>query len=354
MKIKNIEQEGNLLILTNLPAFYKVNLFNELAKRRSVRIIFFQRYSPERGSEFYGDPQKMNFEHFYLSDYSFLYRYYLLIKILLTGTYSQMIAGGWDSFYYWLAVFLSDKNKNALINESSSLESSFTGFKGKIKRLFISRIRRAYLPGYAHARLMDQLQFKGEKIITRGVGLFRYDSRDKCSKNKQTEVNRFLYVGRFAEEKNLDFLVRTFNRLPHLTLTLIGYGPLEPALREIAQSNIRFEGRIENKELGEHYRKHDVFILPSLSEPWGLVVEEALHQGLPVLLSTQVGCADTILESDKYGYTFDPHDSSDLVRCIDKIRDSDNYIELISQIAQLDFEEVGRKQVESYIIHREP
>lgn len=351
--MKTINNRCDLLILTNLPAFYKVNLFNKLAEKGKIRVVFFQRNTKQRANEFYGDPDEMNFECIYLSDYNFIYRYFLLIRMLLKGSYSRMIAGGWDSFYYWLALVLSDKTKNALINESSCQESRIDGVKGLVKRLLVKRVSIAYLPGQSHACLMEHLQFHGLKIITKGVGLFHYNSRIKRLITEECDVSRFLYVGRFAKEKNLEFLIRTFNDLPHLKLTLIGYGPLEAELKEIARSNIQFEGRVDNKDMAKYYHSHDVFVLPSLSEPWGLVVEEALHHGLPVLLSSKVGCADTLMEADKYGCIFNPQDSSDLTRCINGIRDKNTYDKMVNAISELDFEEVGRKQVEAYLITSE-
>ena len=59
----------------------------------------------------------------------------------------------------------------------------------------------------------------------------------------------------------------------------------------MAGGNIRFLGRLPNDRLPEIYERHDVFILPSLYEPWGLVVEEALFRGLPVIASDKVGSA---------------------------------------------------------------
>ncbi len=70
----------------------------------------------------------------------------------------------------------------------------------------------------------------------------------------------------------------------------------EEELKAMAKQNVHFLGAINNKELSGYYQKMDVFVLPSLIEPWGLVVEEALNNGLPVIVSDRVGCAEEIID----------------------------------------------------------
>ena len=66
---------------------------------------------------------------------------------------------------------------------------------------------------------------------------------------------------------------------------MVGFGRIEAQLKAAAGKNIKFIGAVDNKDLPAVYRANDVFVLPSVSETWGLVVEEALNNGLPVLLS---------------------------------------------------------------------
>ena len=72
-----------------------------------------------------------------------------------------------------------------------------------------------------------------------------------------------------------------------MVLDLVGYGPLEDELRGLAKelgilTLVRFRGKFLQAELPAIYRSADAFILPSLVEPWGLVVNEAMLCGLPV------------------------------------------------------------------------
>lgn len=72
----------------------------------------------------------------------------------------------------------------------------------------------------------------------------------------------------------------------------------------MAKDNIRFLGHVPNDSLPEIYERHDVFILPSRYEPWGLVVEEALFRGLPVIASDKVGSAADMVAALETGAVF--------------------------------------------------
>jgi glycosyltransferase involved in cell wall biosynthesis len=110
------------------------------------------------------------------------------------------------------------------------------------------------------------------------------------------------FVGRLEPEKGLDILVRALSLTPEgITLTVVGSGGAEPELAALAESlgvsdRVRFAGRISQEKLPGLLRSADCLILPSVSTPrvretWGLVVNEAMNCGLPVIASDAVGAA---------------------------------------------------------------
>lgn len=105
---------------------------------------------------------------------------------------------------------------------------------------------------------------------------------------------------------------------------------------------------MDNKKLPQVYQENDVFVLPSEIEPWGLVVEEALNNGAPVLVSDRVGCGPEIVnESNGLVFKFDSEE--DLLSKIEKISQIGYYNELRKNISKLDFAEIERKQIECYL-----
>jgi glycosyltransferase involved in cell wall biosynthesis len=127
----------------------------------------------------------------------------------------------------------------------------------------------------------------------------------------------FLFVGRFVREKNLDRLLASYaiyaNRvLPQpWPLLLVGAGGLETFLkRQVNEmrlgSLVRFCGHADYHDLPSYYAMTSALVLSSVSETWGLVVNEAMAAGLPVLVSTRCGCAPDLVQEGRNGFLFDP------------------------------------------------
>lgn len=125
----------------------------------------------------------------------------------------------------------------------------------------------------------------------------------------------FLCVARFAEPKNLLFLVEAFRaaRLPlDRKLLLVGGGPLEETLRKVNDPRIQIRGWVPYATLPALYAEAEWLVLPSLFEPWGLVVNEAMAAGAPVIASTACGCVPDLLTPET-GLLFDPASPEELV-----------------------------------------
>lgn len=330
------------VVITNLPSFYKINLYNEINKSRKILVIYTWDHNQGRNSDFYsGD---MQFEYIHLNK-GIVSRVFQLLAILRQIRYKELILSGWDSLPLWLGAFCSPKKKNAVVVESSYIESSTTGIKGFVKRVFMSRISKAYVSGKAQQKVVDGLGFNGRTIITKGVGVFNYI--DQPPYEARSEVKTFLFVGRLIKVKNLHYLIERFNQHPELCLRIIGFGELEEELKSIANENIEFVGAVNNADLGSYFQAADVLILPSLSEVWGLVVEEALNNGTPVMVSNKVGCAEEII-NDKNGVIFTLEDD-DFEDKLSHICNVDIYNNMRRNIANMNFQEIEDHQVKCYL-----
>ena len=148
--------------------------------------------------------------------------------------------------------------------------------------------------------------------------------------------------------KNLEFLINTFNKNGK-SLTIAGQGILEEKLRKIAKENIKLTGHIPNKEIGKLYQEHDIFILPSKIEPWGLVVEEALYNGLPVIVSNKVGSNMDMVKNYNSGETFQFDNEDDLSEKIEVLEKNYSYYK--ENVKKIDFEERDKNQIKSYFIN---
>lgn len=333
-----------MLFITNRPAFYKIKLYNEIARHKDIFVLFTNNKAGVRNKDFYDSESFFNYS--FWQQFTFVEKIKFFAKLLFDK--SDVAIGGWDCWLNWVAVFLSPRQKNAVVIESSYLESTCRGWKAILKRIFLARISRAYCSGKSNARLMECLNFKGEIIITKGVGLYRRQPQPIFAEKKDA-VKKFLYVGRLSEEKNLKFLISVFNDLPEYTLSIAGFGPQEEELKKIAKSNIEFLGTILNKDLPQIYKAHDVFILFSTSEPWGLVVEEAMNNGLPVIVSEHVGCAEEIISDHINGLVVPLDNPAALQKALHEISHLDLYNKLKANVCNQDYEEIENYQIKCYL-----
>ena len=134
-------------------------------------------------------------------------------------------------------------------------------------------------------------------------------------------LTRFLFVGRLIESKGLDVLLEAFSRLETGELWIVGDGPLRGQIESAAAQNsrIRFHGYVEGHALADVYGQADVLVVPSLYEPWGLVVHEALAYGLPVIATNQVGAGDDLIDPGMNGHVVPAGSSSALAEAMHAI-----------------------------------
>lgn len=202
-------------------------------------------------------------------------------------------------------------------------------------------------------RYLVGLGVSNEKIFTawHAVDNASYNQRVPTSKLEKlrTELNLsdgsiILYLGRLEESKGVSFLLEAMSEpyTDDATLLIVGTGSLRHSLEQQARQahiadRVRFLEYVPPEETSAYYALADVFVLPSITvpagkEPWGLVVNEAMNQGLPVIATDAVGAAAGGLVNDGVnGFVVPERDSQALAQAIGRIlRDS----ELRQQMSQ--------------------
>ncbi len=141
-----------------------------------------------------------------------------------------------------------------------------------------------------------------------------------------------LFVGRLVRRKNVHRLLQALAAHRNQggappALLVAGDGPERAALQALAGKlglrDVHWLGFRPRSELADLYALADALVLPSTDEPWGLVVNEAMAAGLPVLLSRNVGCVADLLEESVNGFSFDAHDLRSLTECLDRFSQLD-------------------------------
>ena len=338
----------DLLIVTHIPNFYKINLYNKLSENIKILVIFIASNTNEKRSSDFIDISKAKFDHrvLYEGDYEsrdIKSNILNLRAVLKKSQYKKILVSGWKTKEYWYCVFTNKKSKNCLALESTVYDSSVKGIRGFMKKIFLSRISLTFASGALHKNLLEKLNYNGEVKVTRGVGIINKPKRNLIKKYYK---KRFVFIGRLSTVKNINMLVDLFNSLEDYMLTIIGTGPLEQELKNKAKNNISFEGQIENEKLDKYFEVNDILILPSLSETWGLVVEEALYFGMPVIVSNRCGSCELVKEGAN-GYVFDSNNHKNLKDIILSINDS-IYQTLISGVEKFSVDKKDLGQIISY------
>jgi glycosyltransferase involved in cell wall biosynthesis len=201
-----------------------------------------------------------------------------------------------------------------------------------LKRRWVSRhFDAAFVSGASAASYAESLGFPPHRIwrgydvvdneyFAKRAALVRADG-DRIRQELGLPERFFLFVGRLSPEKNLSRMVDAFaaaSQLPTLqdwAMVLVGSGPLEESLRRQAArlgDRVRFAGFQQLESLPSYYALASALVLPSISEPWGLVVNEAMASGLPVIISGQCGCVMDLVFPGVNGVVVDPQDPRSL------------------------------------------
>ena len=163
------------------------------------------------------------------------------------------------------------------------------------------------------------------------------NAKFQCPTTREEKPFRFLYVGRIVDCKNIEMMieafVKAFPSADDVELQIVGRGDLLDELREryAAHPHIKFAGPKYADELIAEYHHAHAFVLPSSFEPWGLVVNEAMAAGMPVLASSEVGARYDLVIENETGFVFAPDDIEGLS---EKMKTLANDTELYKKMAR--------------------
>jgi glycosyltransferase involved in cell wall biosynthesis len=217
-----------------------------------------------------------------------------------------------------------------LMSDSTAEDRARSGARERAKRALVRRLFScAVVSGARAARYAERLGISPERIA------FDYDVVDNGffeigvdrlrGSVKPGDLNLpneyFLFVGRLAPEKNIETLLRALSLYRAQggawSLAIVGRGPLEGELkREIRRlglnDKVAILGSRDAEELLPFYAFARCLVLPSISDPWGLVVNEAMASGLPVVVSNRCGCVEDLVKPEVNGFIIDPRDETGL------------------------------------------
>ena len=285
------------------PASYTLDLAKNVYDKNKIDYCFIKSNTLVKSNS------KSNKEM--LSEMSIFEKIRFIIKIFKEN--NMIIVNGYNNYPFILTFILNifSCNKRFVATESDTqLQIPAHPIKRFVKWIYLSIIfRNKYVLGFSggndsHKDLFRHYGMEGERIFLMPMMV---DNSKFYQKNKVLpEVFYFLYVGRLVKHKNVEELIKVFkSRFSTLNaeLRIVGSGEEEGYLRDKYQSEkVKFLGKKFTEDLVEEFQKASCFVCPSIFEPWGLVVNEALSSGVPVIATKEVGAAFDLINGKETGY----------------------------------------------------
>jgi glycosyltransferase involved in cell wall biosynthesis len=233
-----------------------------------------------------------------------------------------------------------------VMSESTAWDERRVFWKEWIKKRLVKLNSAGLAGGTPHEKYLVQLGLAPERIFL-GYDVVDNDYfRQKAETVRADAVNLrrqhglpekyFLASARFVEKKNLFRLLQAYARYRELaeksgtgkpeswSLVLLGDGPLKPELNQLLaelklESCVHLPGFKQYHELPVYFGLAGAFVHASTTEQWGLVVNEAMASGLPVLVSNRCGCAADLVSPGVNGFQFVPDNADELTQLLRKI-----------------------------------
>jgi 1,2-diacylglycerol 3-alpha-glucosyltransferase len=335
------------LIITEIIAPYRIPVFNALAQRPEIdlQVVFLSENDPTlRQWMIYKN--EIKFPYRILPSWrQRLGKHSILLNRAVQSTLAELdpeiiICGGYNYLAAWSAAYWAKRRDIPFLlwTESTALDrrGNFLPIEF-LKKHFLSLCSAFIVPGKSSHDYLKQLGVPEQQIATapNAVDNEFFSSHTElpgCAKSElQTRCKLperyLLFVGRLVEEKGIFDLLEAYRQLPadsrNIGLVFVGDGSerraLEKKAAQIGQGEIRSLGFVHREELPKIYTLAEALIFPTHSDPWGLVVNEAMACGLPVIATDVAGCTQDLVEDGWNGFVVAPNDISSLSEAMQKL-----------------------------------
>ncbi|HTH59784.1 MAG TPA: glycosyltransferase family 4 protein [Paraburkholderia sp.] len=254
---------------------------------------------------------------------------------VLTAKADLIVLPGYHRPEYWamLAACVVTGKRRAVFCDSTARDRPYRLYRSIAKRVFFSLCDGYFGFGERSRDYLMSLGAKSERIFVpcQAAALPGSFSPERAlverTRHRAGGSPVFLFVGRLSEEKGiltlLDAFARLYERMPDARLRLVGTGPQRAVLDARVDAlrigeAVTFLGSLQDDPLSREYYGATCLVLPSRSEPWGLVVNEALSHGCPAVVSESCGCVPELIIEGVSGYTFPSGDAAALQRTMRK------------------------------------
>jgi glycosyltransferase involved in cell wall biosynthesis len=335
-----------VVILSELIAPYRIPVFNALARHPEIELhVVFLARTDQSMRQWRIYEEEIRFSYEVLPSWrKRISKYNLLLNQGLCRSLGRskpdvIICGGYNYISSWQALRWAKQHRVAFLLWSESTTNDQRGMHALIellKKTFVRNCDGFVVPGkLAREYLLEFGVSPGEVFVAPNAvdtALFsRLLTLEPAPRNRlRAELalpdRYFLFVGRLVREKGVRDLFDAYALLPselreQLGLVIAGDGPLRPELeslaREIYPGTIQFTGFVQRDELAAYYTLAECFVLPTHTDTWGLVINEAMACDLPIICTSVAGCAKDLVKAN--GKVVPPKDITQLRSAMQEI-----------------------------------
>jgi glycosyltransferase involved in cell wall biosynthesis len=338
-------------LITEIISPYRIPLFNVLAKHPAIDLhVIFLAETDSRLRQWNVYKNEIEFSYEVLPSWrSRLGKFNVLLNRGLGGALRQtspdaIVCGGYNYLASWQALWWArSRHIPFLLWSESNLQELRREHKAVefLKNEFLRRCSGFVVPGlaareYLHVHgVKDEFIYKAPNAVDNALfaaaGAKARQDSDATRASLNLPGRYFLFVGRLVREKGVFDLLAAYAKLEkdvrrRVGLVFAGDGEVRPELEEqsrgISPGVIRFAGFVHREHLAKYYALADALILPTHTDTWGLVVNEAMACGLPIVVSRVAGCVADLVDEDWNGFLWEPSDAASLAVAMKKLADS--------------------------------
>jgi len=329
-----------ILFITNIPSPYRVDFFNEWGKTVELTVIFEGRFEDFKLN--WKKNEKMSFESVYLTPGAVNRKKlsFKIIRYVQKNKFDGIVITNYSNLPELLTLLYLRIAKikfflevdGGIIKQDNVLRKIFKSFLVSKASWYLSSSKETddYLIHYgAKPEAIHRYPFSSQ----RNADVLEVPVNDETVKGIRkklyiTEEKVIVAVGQFIYRKGFDVLLEAAGSIDkNVGIYIVGGTPTEDYLRikkELGLTNVHFVDFKTSEQLREYYKAANVFVLPTREDIWGLVVNEAMACGLPVITTDKCVAGLALVRDDENGYIVRVDDKDQLAEKINKIlRDDD-------------------------------
>lgn len=325
-----------VLFMANIPSPYRVDFFNELGKYCDLTVTFEGRTATDRDEKWRAAESK-NFKAQFMKGIRTKSDQFLcleIIKVIKSG-FDRIIVGGYSTPTAMLAIEYMRLHKIPFwIEADGGLISQDSPLKYRIKHHFISAASGWFSSGKTTSEYFIHYGAKKEKIYQYPFSSLReneifskvisLEEKKKLREElKMKEEKIVVSVGQFIPRKGFDILLKAWkNCAKEAGLYVIGAEVTEEYVqlqKELKLKNVHFIGFKNKEELKKYYQAADIFVLVTREDIWGLVINEAMASGLPVVTTERCVAGLELIKNGVNGYIVSVENVEETSNALNKI-----------------------------------